>query len=89
MSVISARERRLQIEASLAHEEKTLAEIKNSMLSANNATQQMSRFVAFFIRNLNRASPIPRTESSYEFILVLNSEKCYQQSEFMMILSYY
>ena len=30
--------------------------------------------------------PYPRTESIYEFILMLNSERCYQRSEFMMIL---
>ena len=33
--------------------------------------------------------PSPRTKSIYEFILMMNSERCYQQSEFMMILSYY
>ena len=36
-----------------------------------------------------RHSPIPPTKSIYKFILLLNAERCYQQSEFMIISNYY
>ena len=37
--------------------------------------------------NIIRHSPIPPTDSIYEFILMLNSIRYHQQSEFMMLLS--
>ena len=41
--MISAREKRIQLEASLEREENTLKQIKNSMAQSNATTQAMSR----------------------------------------------
>ena len=47
--MISARERRIQIEASLAHEQSTLSQIKLSMAQADQATLAMSRYKLYRI----------------------------------------
>ena len=41
------------------------------------------------IKRIFGHSPIPRTESIYEFILMLNFAICHKQSEFTMNLNYY
>ena len=46
--MISAREKRIQLEASLEREENTLKQIKNSMAQSNATTQAMSRSVTAF-----------------------------------------
>ena len=47
--MLSAREKRIQLEASLAHEENTLRQIKNSMAQSDATTQAMSRSVESFL----------------------------------------
>lgn len=46
--MISAREKRIQLEASLEREENTLKQIKSSMAQSNATTQAMSRSVTVF-----------------------------------------
>ena len=50
--MISAREKRIQLEASLEREENTLKQIKSSMAQSNATTQAMSRSVTVFPENV-------------------------------------